>query len=316
MNQSFPEMKLTSYSVGARESIDERRSTRLRQLVAMRPGKKGKRLFCIHPSGGDVGIYRKLASRTGPNLSVWGIQSRLECGADTEFPTLKEMAYNYACLVNEQQPTGVIRLLGFSLGGFLASMMAQELQQSGRSVSFLGLIDSNPNWTTATETSRQELYLRLTQVFTKFQSIGVMKQKPLETVQKDVAILVDACFGDQGIRPTEIMAKTTAMGYVPSRQRDADILMKFTHTFFTHCRMLKDFVPPEINCPLYLWWPSDAAKESESGSKLWAQKSNSTVSESIIEGSHYSVMRGSAVRALSTEVVAAIAYEDASVTNL
>lgn len=303
-------MNLASFSVSPHKSVREQSSTRLRQLVTMRREEKGKPLFCIHPSGGDIGIYRKFASRTGPDLSVIGIQSRLVCGAATEFSTLEEMAFDYACLINEYQPTGTIRLLGFSLGGFVASLMTRELQKSGRSVSFLGLIDSNPNWTTAKETSRQELCLRLTQVFTKFQSIGVMKQKPLETVERDVAILVNLCFVARPVSSVEIMAKTAAMGYVPSRQRDADILMKFTDTFLTHCRLLKDFEPPEINCPLYLWWPSEAADEDGSGSKLWVEKTKSTVSESVIDGSHYSVMRGSAVRVLSAEVEAAIAHED------
>lgn len=305
-------MNLTSFPVSPSESTDSHNPSRLRQIVSMRIAEKGKPLFCIHPSGGDVGIYRKFAARTGPELSIIGIQSRLECGASTEYSTLNEMAYDYACLINEHQPMGAIRMLGFSLGGFLASLMAHELQQFGRSVSFLGLIDSNPNWTTATETSRQELCLRLTQVFTKFQSIGVMKQKPLETVQKDVAILVNFCFDVQHPSPAEVMAKTTAMGYVPSRQMDVNLLMKFTNSFLTHCRLLKDFEPPEINCPLYLWWPSETSKDNESGSKLWRQTSQFAVSESVIDGSHYSIMRGLAVRVLSAEVEASLAHEDAS----
>ena len=305
-------MNLTRFPVSPGESTYKHDPSKLRQLVSMRIAEKGKPLFCIHPSGGDVGIYRKFAARTGPELSIIGIQSRLECGASTEYSTLHEMAYEYACLINAYQPTGAIRLLGFSLGGFLASLMARELQQSGRSVSFLGLIDSNPNWITATDTSRQELCLRLTQVFTKFQSIGVMRQKPLATVQKDVAVLVNSCLNDQQPSPADIMAKTTAMGYVPSRQTDIDLLMKFTNSFLTHCRLLKDFEPPEINCPLYLWWPSEASKDNESGTKLWGQKSKFPVSESVIDGGHYSIMRGLAVRVLSAEVEAAVAHEDAS----
>ena len=298
------------YSPSLRDPNSGQSSARFRQLVTMRGAKEGKPLFCIHPSGGDIGIYRKFAARTGPELSVMGIQSRLMCGAATEFSTLKEMAFDYACLINEQQPLGTVRLLGFSLGGFVASLMAHELQQFGRSVSFLGLIDSNPSWTTAAETSRQELCLRLTQVFTKFQSVGVMKKKPLEIVQRDVAILVNSCLGDQPISSTEVMAQTTAMGYVPSRQMETELLKKFTDIFLAHCRLLKDFEPPEIKCPLYLWWPSEASKENQSGAKLWIEKSNSPVSESIIDGSHYSIMRGSAVRVLTAEVEAAIAHED------
>lgn len=305
-------MNLTSHAVCPGELIDGQSSTRSRQLVAMRHAGKGKPLFCIHPSGGDIGIYRKLASRIGPELSVMGIQSRLMCGAESEFSNLEEMAFDYACLVKEHQPVGAIRLLGFSLGGFLASLMARELQQAGRSVAFLGLIDSDPNWTTATETSRQELCLRLTQVFTKFQSIGVMREKPLEIVQRDVAILVNSCMGNHHISPTEVMANTIAMGYVPSRQKDSDLLLKFTNTFLTHCRLLKDFKPPIVNCPLYLWWPSEATPDE---SQPWASKANLTVSESVIEGSHFSIMRGAAVRNLAEELEAAIAHEDALATR-
>ena len=87
-----------------------------------------------------------------------------------------------------------IRLLGFSLGGFLASLIAENLYQSGRTVSFLGLIDSNPGWIDASEKSRQELAVRLTQVFTKFQNVGMMRMKPIEDVRRDVKVLVDTCF--------------------------------------------------------------------------------------------------------------------------
>jgi len=303
-------MNLTTFSATQHVSITKQRATKSDQLVAMRPTETGQPLFCIHPSGGDIGVYRKFAARTSPKLSVFGIQSRLQCGATSEFSSLSSMAFEYADLINEHQTTGEIRLLGFSLGGFLASLMAFELQKVGRTVSFLGLIDSNPNWTVASDASRQELCLRLTQVFTKFQSIGVMQQKPLETVERDVAILVDSCMSDRPVSPEEAMGITTAMGYVPSNKRDSDLLMKFTDTFLTHCRLLKDFEPPEINCPLHLWWPSDAAHESKSGSELWARKAHSTVSESIIEGSHYSIMRGRSVRVLTAEVEAALAQDD------
>ena len=303
-------MNLTTFSATQHHSISKQRATKSDQLIAMRNTESGQPLFCIHPSGGDIGIYRKFAARTSPNLSVFGIQSRLQCGATSEFSSLSRMAFEYADLINEHQPMGDIRLLGFSLGGFLASLMAFELQQFGRTVSFLGLIDSNPNWTVATDTSRQELCLRLTQVFTKFQGIGLMQRKPLEAVERDVAILVDSCMSDPPVSSAEAMAITTALGYVPSRKRESDLIMKFTDTFLTHCRLLKDFEPPEIHCPLHLWWPSDAAHESKSGSEMWAQRAHSTVSESIIEGSHYSIMRGASVRALSVEVEAAIAQCD------
>lgn len=310
MNQKLSQMN--SFFETRHEPADLQRAIAEQQLISIRNPESGDPLFCIHPSGGDIGIYRKLATRLGTSRAIWGIQSRLICGAENEYGSLNEMACAYSRIITDQHPQGSVRLLGFSLGGFLASLMAQELQRAGRHVSFLGLIDSNPGWTGESDASRQELCLRLTQVFTKFQSIGVMKQKPLETVQRDVATLVDACLSDQPASSDEIMARTTAMGYVPDRGSESGVLMRFTNTFIAHCRLLKGFEPPQVNCPLHLWWPSDAGEENSAGSRIWAQHSNDSVTESVIQGSHYSIMRGVAVRTLGAEVKHAIELSDDS----
>jgi len=306
-------MNLQSYA-SKRNNIESLRTvTLMRQLVPIRNPEGIAPLFCIHPSGGDIGIYRKLATRLDPNRCILGIQSRLECGASTEFSSLDEMAEQYAQIIEMQKPEGSIRLLGFSLGGFIASLVARNLHQSGRTVSFLGLIDSNPDWTVESDTSRNELCLRLAQVFTKFQNIGVMRMKPIETVHRDVAILVDTVLGDQPVSSSEIMAKTTAMGYVPDRQVDANALNKFTNTFLTHCRLLKNFRPPQVECPLSLWWPSETENENARGTEIWTQRARSTVSASAIKGSHYSIMRGSSVRKMAAELETAIELSESLV---
>lgn len=279
------------------------------QLVAIRNPEKGSPLFCIHPSGGDIGIYRKLATRLGSSRSILGIQSRLESGASTEHASIDAMADQYTQIIDQQQPDGSIRLLGFSLGGFVASLIARNFHQMGRRVSFLGLIDSNPSWTIASETSHRQLCKRLTQVFVKFQSIGVMRQKPIETVERDVAQLVDFCLGNQ-FSPDKILAKTIAKGYVPERQVDSGVLAKFTSTFLAHSRLLKDFQPPFIDCPLHLWWPSETENENQSGTKIWSGQTTCEVSQSVIEGSHYTIMRGTAVRVLAAEVETAISESE------
>lgn len=303
-------MNLQSYATRQINNIESHPATKLmRQVVSIRNPEGSSPLFCVHPSGGDIGIYRKLATRLNPRRSILGLQSRLECGADSELSSLHEMASTYTQIIEMRNPTGPIRLLGFSLGGFLASLIAENLYQSGRTVSFLGLIDSNPGWIDASEKSRHELAVRLTQVFTKFQNVGMMRMKPIEDVRRDVKVLVDTCFaqGQHGpVSPTAVMAKTTAMGYVPDRQLDASALLKFTSTFLTHCRLLGDFQPPRIECPLSLWWPSETEAQNKTGTELWSQVAQSTVTTSAIDGSHYSIMRGSSVRVLAAEIEAAM----------
>lgn len=302
-------MNLQSYSP-RRTNIESRRAASLmRQLVSIRNPDGSDPLFCIHPSGGDIGIYRKLATRLDRSRSVFGIQSRLVCGAATEYSSLEEMARQYAQIIEMQKPEGDINLLGFSLGGFVATLIAKDLHQSGRNVSFLGLIDSNPSWIVVSEHSRtlsqqsyQQLCTRLAQVFIKFQEIGVMRIKPVETVHRDISVIVDACLADKPVSSKEVMAITTKLGYVPERQIDANALFKFTDTFMTHSQLLRNFQPPQIHCPLSLWWPSETKNENKAGSEIWSQCAQSTVTESVIKGSHYSIMRGSPVRTLADQL--------------
>jgi thioesterase domain-containing protein len=290
--------------------VEFQTETNLDRLLAIRNRQGRFPLYCIHPSGGDIGIYRKMATRISADFSVWGIQSRLLCGAKTEMASLEEMAVEYCRLINAHQPTGNLRLLGFSLGGFLASLMAREFEKSSRVVSFLGLIDSNPAWIGDSKTSRHELCVRLKQVFTKFQSVGVLKPKPTDTVERDVANLVDACLGSRHISPEEVMSKTAALGYFPSHQRESEMLLKFTDAFLSHCRLMECFVAPKVECPLRVWWPSESKLENEAGSTIWAKKSQTDFAESCIEGDHYSIMRGASVRELAKQVEAAIREAD------
>lgn len=309
-------MNLQSYATRRTEVESLRSAKMMRQVVSIRNPEGISPLFCIHPSGGDIGIYRKLATKLDSSRSIFGIQSRLECGEETELSSLEEMAHQYAQIIETKKPEGAIRLLGFSLGGFLASLIARNLQESGREVSFLGMIDSNPGWTIESEASRNQLCVRVAQMFAKFQNIGVMRKKPAETVQRDVAILVDTALGDLPISSTQIMAKTTAMGYVPDRQVDVYALNKFTSTFLTHCRLLKNFHPPKVECPLSLWWPSETENENIKGTAIWSQRAQSTITNSEIEGSHFSIMRGPSVRVLAAEVESAIELSESLVNTL
>ena len=56
--------------------------------------------------------------------------------------SLQAMAIDYAQYIRQKQPQGPYRLLGWSLGGALALLVAQELEGQGQQVALLGLVDS------------------------------------------------------------------------------------------------------------------------------------------------------------------------------
>ncbi|MFC0712230.1 thioesterase domain-containing protein, partial [Azorhizophilus paspali] len=99
-------------------------------------------LFCVHGGFGTVFDYKSLAQRLNGRRTVIGIQSRMLLDSGWIDKTPNSMVENYTSLIREQQKEGPYYLLGWSLGGALSILIAQELERQGQQVSFLGLVDS------------------------------------------------------------------------------------------------------------------------------------------------------------------------------
>ncbi len=110
-------------------------------LVLLRGASQGTPLYCLHPAGGHLTGYRTLATRLrgGPIL---GLQSRALFDPARRAESIEELASDYARLIQQETPSGPVRLLGWSLGGMIALALAEELERLGREIEFLGLIDA------------------------------------------------------------------------------------------------------------------------------------------------------------------------------
>ncbi|WP_302475267.1 non-ribosomal peptide synthase/polyketide synthase [Pseudomonas koreensis] len=112
-------------------------------LLAMNTEVKGRApLFCIHAGFGTVFDYEPLARRLSGRRQVLAIQSRMLLDPAFSDTSLESMASDYVAQIREQQPQGPYHLLGWSLGGTLAMLMAAQLEQAGQQVKFVGLVDS------------------------------------------------------------------------------------------------------------------------------------------------------------------------------
>ncbi|MFB4394860.1 MULTISPECIES: amino acid adenylation domain-containing protein, partial [unclassified Pseudomonas] len=103
---------------------------------------EGAALFCVHAGFGTVFDYDALARRLEGRCSVYGLQCRMLLDDTWNDESLHAMALDYAQYIRQKQPQGPYHLLGWSLGGPLVSLIAQELQQQGQRVAFAALIDS------------------------------------------------------------------------------------------------------------------------------------------------------------------------------
>ncbi len=101
-------------------------------------------LFCVHPGFGLGWTYAGLASVLSADVPIIALQARGYIGEVVLPSTLNQMAADYVASINKVASTGPVRLLGWSFGGLAAFEMARLLEESGRDVEFLMLLDSYP----------------------------------------------------------------------------------------------------------------------------------------------------------------------------
>jgi amino acid adenylation domain-containing protein len=91
-----------------------------------------------------VHLYRGLAKLLDDQYSVYGVYagSELLMFESTEnTASVAELAREYVAIIRRAQPSGPYRLAGMSFGGIVAYEVAQQLQDAGEHVAFLGIID-------------------------------------------------------------------------------------------------------------------------------------------------------------------------------
>ena len=111
-------------------------------LVCLQPRGEAPPLFCVHPAGGTVFCYLELARRLRSDHPLFGLQAPGVDGEATPLASLSEMATRYAGEIAAAYPLGPYYLLGWSLGGILAFEVARRLEEQGRKVALLAILDA------------------------------------------------------------------------------------------------------------------------------------------------------------------------------
>jgi len=101
-------------------------------------------VFFVHGVRGEVYRYLELVRRLSPDQPCYGIQAVGLDGRVRRHVTVEEMAAHYVEELVAFQPTGAFYLAGYSMGGWIAYEMAQQLRRRGRQVLLLALLDSGP----------------------------------------------------------------------------------------------------------------------------------------------------------------------------
>lgn len=110
-------------------------------------------MFCVHAGSGLGWTYSGLLRHIDKDIPVYALQASGLDGKGALAQSVREMADDYVRRIVEVQPEGPYRILGWSFGGVVAHQITEILEERGRTVELLALLDCHP----VSTVSRQEV---------------------------------------------------------------------------------------------------------------------------------------------------------------
>lgn len=110
-------------------------------LVPIQPAGSKSPFFCVHGHSGNVLGYYPLASYLGSGQPFYGLQAKGLDGKEIRFRSLKDMAIDYIDEIKKVQSHGPYHIGGWCMGGSIALVMAQILEEKGEKVELVALIE-------------------------------------------------------------------------------------------------------------------------------------------------------------------------------
>ena len=111
-------------------------------LVPLQPDGKKTPLFVMHGMGGNVFAYLDFARQLAPDRPVYGLQAIGLDGTHDNHDSIEAMAAYYADQIRALHPSGPYYLLGYSLGGWIAYAVADQLLKKGGRISLFVVLDT------------------------------------------------------------------------------------------------------------------------------------------------------------------------------
>ncbi|HEY3731039.1 MAG TPA: beta-ketoacyl synthase N-terminal-like domain-containing protein [Steroidobacteraceae bacterium] len=240
-------------------------------------------IFCIHPSGGQVTAYLTLPSLLGDEQPLYAIQSRASESLEREQPTLEAMAIDYASVIQGVRPSGPYRLLGWSMGGFIAHAIARELELRGELVEQIAMIDPRPI---------EQLQMHDTALAV----LGVMHDLQLST-EPDTVLAELRQLNAKQLQGDDLRAWCQLHGLIPEAAISAAAFSSIVRRYLQHFQLLRDYRPGSVNGPIAAWWSGGS-----SPGRYWSSFTKAEFSEKVVGGTHFTVIRPPHINVIAAEL--------------
>jgi acyl transferase domain-containing protein/acyl-CoA synthetase (AMP-forming)/AMP-acid ligase II/thioesterase domain-containing protein len=251
-------------------------------VVLHKPGVRVP-IFCIHPAGGQVSAYLRLRSLLGDEQPLFAIQSRASESLEREQPTLEAMAIDYATVIQGVRPTGPYRLLGWSMGGFIAHAIARELELRGELVEQIAMIDSRP--IAGFDTHDTGLAV-----------MGVMHDLQLSPEPGSVLPELQK-LNAKPLEGAELLTWCELQGLIPRAAISVGAFSSIVRRYLKHFQLLRDHRPGTVNSPIDAWWSAGSSPE-----RYWSSFTKAESREKVVGGTHFTIIRPPHIDVIATEL--------------
>lgn len=112
-------------------------------LVPIKPTGTKPPLFLIHGDGLNVLVFKSFSQYIDKDQPIWGIQAKGLDGKSLPKDSIQAIAAEYLVEIEELYPKGPYNFAGYSFGGLVAYELTKQLKEKGKTVNFIGILDTN-----------------------------------------------------------------------------------------------------------------------------------------------------------------------------
>lgn len=136
-------------------------------LVVLNDAGHAAPLFLVHPVGGQVLCYLRLARALGQEeRPLYGFEALGLRAGEEPLWSVEDLASAYAAELVAHHPDGPVWIAGYSFGGLVAYEIAQRLLREGRDVPGLFLLDTDARCRATPEATEPAIWRSLYRIVT------------------------------------------------------------------------------------------------------------------------------------------------------
>ena len=254
------------------------------ELVVLRAEGSQDPMFCPHPAGGEVTAYLRLGALFGGEQPLYAIQSGACRNPDREHESVAAMAADYASLVESARP-GPYVFVGWSMGAVLGHAIAGELEQRGRHVRLVAMID--PPRAGRLEIDDIAEAVRAT----------VLQLQPEQAANEALSQHFRGHTSLPGGSTTGLFELCQEHGLLPRGSISAEIFDAMVRLRIRHFQLVRAHRPGVIRADISIWWAAGKALPSE-----WSAHTQGRLTERSLGGSHYTIVLPPRIDEIASEL--------------